>query len=124
MVTEVSPADVAERLDDPDAEVDLVDIRKRDDFAEGHIPGADNVPLREIEDVVDDREWGDEVVVACYTGKTSKPAARLVNAVTGADAASMEGGFEAWDGDVEGDDAPDAADASEEPSPAAESASD
>ena len=121
MVNEVSPADVADRLDDPDAAVDVVDIRARDDFAEGHIPGADNVPLREIEDVVDDREWGDEVVVACYTGETSKPAARLVRAVTGADAASMAGGFEAWEGDVEGDD--DASDASETPS-SAESASD
>ena len=129
MVTEVSPADVADRLADPDAEVDVVDIRKRDDFVEGHVPGADNVPLREIEDVVDDREWGDEVVVACYTGHTSKPAARLVSAVTGADAASMAGGFEAWEGDVEvaesvGDDRSDASDVSEEASPAAESTSD
>ena len=127
MVEEVTPADVVDRLDDEDAEIDIVDIRKREDFAGGHIPSADNVPLREIEDVVDDREWGDEVVVACYTGQTSKPAARLVNAVTGADATSMAGGFEAWEGDVERDDESrtDATDTdASEGSPAAESASD
>ena len=120
MVEEVSPADVADRLDDPDDEVDLVDVRKPDDFVEGHIPGADNVPLREIEDVVDDREWGDEVVVSCYAGKTSVPAAKLVNAATDATAVSMAGGFDAWDGDVTSDG--DAAD--ESGSPAAESVSD
>ena len=99
MVRELSPDEVAARLAAGDG-LDVVDIRKPEDYAEGHIPGADNVPLREIEDVVDDREWGDEVVVTCYTGKTSKPAARLVRAVTGADAASMAGGFAEWGGDV------------------------
>lgn len=125
MVTEVSPADVADRLDDPDAEVDLVDVREREDFDEAHVPGADNVPLDELEDAVDDREWGDEVVVSCYAGKTSVPAAKLVNAATDARAVSMAGGFAAWDGDVTGDAADAAAEGDEEsPSPAAESVSD
>lgn len=92
-VTEIDPADV-----DPET-AEVIDIRDRDDFEEGHIPGAENVPLDDLEDVVDDREWSDEVVVACYVGQTSQQAARLIDAYADdATVASMAGGYEAWDG--------------------------
>ncbi|MFC4549326.1 MULTISPECIES: rhodanese-like domain-containing protein [Halorussus] len=92
---EVEPEEV-----DPST-ADVIDIRDADDFAEGHIPEAENVPLDDLEDVVDDREWGDEVVVACYVGQTSKQAARLIDAYADdAAVASMAGGYERWDGEL------------------------
>ncbi|WP_266080651.1 rhodanese-like domain-containing protein [Haladaptatus caseinilyticus] len=92
-VEQIDPTDV-------DTEIaDVIDIRDEDSFAEGHIPGAENVPLDNLEEVVDEREWNDEVVVACYVGQTSQQAARLIDAY--ADdviVASMSGGYKKWDG--------------------------
>ncbi|UPV99891.1 rhodanese-like domain-containing protein [Halorussus gelatinilyticus] len=95
-VTEIDPDEVSPER------VDIIDIRDTDDFREGHIPHAANIPLGDLEDVVDDRDWGDEVVVACYVGQTSKQAARLIDAYADdATVASMAGGYESWDGPLE-----------------------
>lgn len=92
-VTEIAPEDV-----DLDS-ANVIDIRDPDNFQEGHIPGAENIPLDDLEDVVDEREWGDEVVVACYVGQTSRQAARLIDAYADdATVASMAGGYESWEG--------------------------
>ncbi|MFC4451331.1 rhodanese-like domain-containing protein [Halorussus aquaticus] len=95
-VTEIDPEDV-----DPET-ADVIDIRDADDYEEGHIPAAENIPLDDLEDVVDEREWGDEVVVACYVGQTSQQAARLIDAYADdATVASMAGGYESWDGSLQ-----------------------
>lgn len=94
-VTEIDPDNV-----DPET-ADVIDIRDADNFAEGHIPGAENIPLDDLEDVVDEREWDDEVVVTCYVGQTSQQAARLIDAYADdATVASMAGGYEEWDGEL------------------------
>lgn len=93
---EIDSETVAARLDD----FDVVDVRDPDDYAAGHLPGADNVPLDDVADAATDREWGDRVAVICYAGSTSVPAAKLLNAHTDADAVSVAGGYEAWEGPV------------------------
>lgn len=92
-VTEINPEDV-----DLDT-ADVIDIRDPDDFEEGHIPDAENIPLDDLEDVVDQRQWGNEIVVVCYVGQTSQQAARLIDAYADdATVASVAGGYENWDG--------------------------
>ena len=98
-IDEVSPEELARRLDD-DA-VDVIDIRDPESFEAGHVPGAVNLRPPEIEVAAKEREWADEVVVACYYGKSSVRVAQFLDAATDADAASMAGGFEAWEGPVE-----------------------
>ncbi|WP_224332763.1 rhodanese-like domain-containing protein [Haloprofundus halobius] len=96
-VDELTPEEVRVRLAS-DAAFDLVDIRSREDFADAPIDGAENVPVDELESVVEEREWADEVVVSCYVGETSVQAARLIDHYADdADVASMAGGYEAWD---------------------------
>ena len=104
MVDERSPADVAARLDD----LQVIDVRDPDAYREGHIPGAENVQIDELEEVVEGYDWADEVVVACYVGESSVPAARLIDHYSGAavGVASLAGGYEAWNGtleEIEGD---------------------
>lgn len=95
-VTEIDPDDVNPKT------ADVIDIRDRDDFEEGHIPGAKNIPLDDLEEAVDDREWDDEVVVVCYVGQTSRQAARLIDAYADdATVASMAGGYEDWGGPLQ-----------------------
>ncbi|WP_224270119.1 rhodanese-like domain-containing protein [Haloprofundus salinisoli] len=96
-VDERTPEEVRARLA-ADAEIDLVDIRDREDFEDAPIDGAENVPVDELEAVVEEREWADEVIVSCYIGETSVQAARLIDHYADdAEVASMTGGYEAWD---------------------------
>jgi rhodanese-related sulfurtransferase len=104
MVEEMSPAELKERLDDG-ADVQVVDIRQPDYFEEGHIPGATNLPMDRLAREIDDHEWGEEIVVACPIGQSSRQAARLLESYEGVDddtrVANLDGGYEAWDYDLE-----------------------
>jgi len=101
MVEEIPPAAVAEQLDD----VQVIDIRREEQFEQGHIPGAVNIPMAELPQRIDDHEWGDNVVVACPIGQSSVQAARLIESYESveddASVASMAGGYEEWEHDLE-----------------------
>jgi len=103
MVEEISPEELQTRLDDDDSP-QLIDIRPPSAFARGHLPGAQNVPMAELTGSVDELEFGDEVVVACQIGQSSRQAVKLLSSFEGTDGAelwSLEGGLDAWEGEVE-----------------------
>jgi rhodanese-related sulfurtransferase len=107
MVEELSPEEVADLLDE---DVQIVDIRPPGEFAEGHIPGAINIPMTELPSRIDEVEWGDRIVCACPIGQSSVQAANLIRSYEGVDedalVASMAGGYRAWTGALEsGEDA-------------------
>jgi rhodanese-related sulfurtransferase len=100
---EVTPEEVSRRLE----ELQVVDIRPAAEYERGHIPGAENLPAGEFAARVDERDWGDEVVLVCHVGESSVRAARLLESFEGAGdtaVASMAGGYRAWDGDLESED--------------------
>lgn len=97
MVEKLPPETVREYLE-RDEEFDLVDIRDEEDYADGHVEGAENLSIEELEDTVVERAWADDVVVYCYIGQTSIQAGRLIEEYGDADSvASMAGGYDAWD---------------------------
>ena len=104
MVQEISPEEVRERLDGGE-HVQVIDIRDEDDFGEGHIPGAENVPMSDLPNRVDEIEWSDDVVVACPIGQSSVQAARLIGSYEGVEneeaVRSMAGGYDAWEYELE-----------------------
>lgn len=107
MVEELTPEEVREKLDD---DVQIVDIRPEPEYRRGHIPGAINIPMHELPSRIDEYEWGDDVVVACPVGQSSIQAARLIGSYEDADAdavASMEGGYEEWEYELENDESAD-----------------
>ncbi|HJZ86385.1 MAG TPA: molybdopterin-synthase adenylyltransferase MoeB [Polyangia bacterium] len=78
--------------------VALVDVRERDEWVEGFIPGAKWIPrgfleLR-IEDQVPDK--GKPVILYCAGGTRSALAARSLRELGYQDVQSMIGGFAAW----------------------------
>lgn len=103
MVEEISPGEVETKLEEED--VQIVDIRDPRSYREGHIPGAENLPANRFAAEVDAVEWGEKVVLACQIGESSVKAARLLESYEGlsadADVASMAGGYEEWDSDLE-----------------------
>ncbi|WP_085986159.1 rhodanese-like domain-containing protein [Micromonospora sp. ATCC 39149] len=72
----------------------LLDVRSPAEYAGGHLPGAVNVPLDEVEAVAA-RYAGQDVVTVCHSGARSLAAARLLSAA-GARVQSLSGGTEAW----------------------------
>ncbi|WIV59180.1 rhodanese-like domain-containing protein [Amycolatopsis nalaikhensis] len=72
----------------------LVDVRTPGEFAEGHVPGAVNVPLEQIPDA--GREWaGQRVWLICQSGARSLRAAQALDALDVA-AVSVAGGTAGW----------------------------
>lgn len=72
----------------------LIDVREPDEFAAGHVPGAVNLPMSQIGDLLDQLPDGAFDVI-CQAGGRS---ARVVEAleVRGYDATNVEGGTGAW----------------------------
>ncbi|ADJ16348.1 rhodanese-like domain-containing protein [Halalkalicoccus jeotgali] len=103
MVEELTPEEVKEKVEE--GEVRVVDIRSPAEFERGHIPGAINVPMTRLPSEIDQHDWDGEVVVACPIGKSSIQAAKLIGSYEGVEnanrIASMEGGYDAWEYDLE-----------------------
>jgi rhodanese-related sulfurtransferase len=102
---EISPDEV-ETLLTSDDRPRIIDIRSPGAFAQGHIPGSENVPFGDLPDRVEEFADSDHIVTVCPHGKASVQAARLIGSYEGtADATveSMAGGLDAWDGELETD---------------------
>jgi molybdopterin/thiamine biosynthesis adenylyltransferase/rhodanese-related sulfurtransferase len=80
------------------ADAVFVDVRERDEWDEGHIPGAVHVPRgnleSRIENAVPDRER--EVILYCASGARSAFAAKSLGELGYANVASLAGGFADW----------------------------
>lgn len=75
--------------------VQLVDVRSAQEFAEGHIPGAINIPLEEIESRVADVSPHDSVVLVCQAGTRAQMACDLLQSRLDG-LTKLEGGTDAW----------------------------
>lgn len=104
MVEEITPEALRERLAAGE-DVQVVDIRPREQFERGHIPGAVSLPLDRFAAEIDSYDWDEEVVVACPIGESSVQAARLLSAYEGvpedARIASLAGGYREWEYELE-----------------------
>ena len=95
-----------QRFGDP-----IVDVREPEEFADGHIPGAVNIPLGRLEIEVDThpavvaREGEARslrerpVVLYCLSGGRSARAAAALQRLGFANPVSLAGGILAWTGD-------------------------
>jgi sulfur-carrier protein adenylyltransferase/sulfurtransferase len=81
--------------DDPPA---LIDVRERDEWDEGHLPGAIHIPRgnleSRVEQAVPDKER--PVVVYCASGSRSAFAAKTLEELGYTDVVSLSGGFTEW----------------------------
>ena len=80
----------------------ILDVRREDEFAEGHIPGAINVPNEGIQDT-EPSELPDKnqtIYVYCRSGNRSKQAASKLVAMGYTNIIEF-GGIMDWTGDIE-----------------------
>ncbi|MFB6152841.1 MAG: rhodanese-like domain-containing protein [Halodesulfurarchaeum sp.] len=104
MTGEIEP-DELERLLEGDSPPRIVDIRSPTAFAEGHIPGSENVPFESLADVMDELQHAEHIVTVCPHGQASKQAVRLIESYQDIDEStrveSLAGGLDAWSGPIE-----------------------
>jgi rhodanese-related sulfurtransferase len=89
----VSPEQAREML--ASNEASAIDVRGDEEWGQGHIPGARHRSEEEIDDAIEQIAEGQTVIVACEDGDRSAQIAEKISA-GGRQAASIEGGMEAW----------------------------
>lgn len=72
-----------------------VDVRSASEYASGHLPGAVNIPLEQIEARLDDLSRDVPLVLICQSGKRARMVARLLEPF-GKDVMILNGGTSAW----------------------------
>ncbi len=95
-VTEISPQDAAAKLNDGDAVV--VDVRDKDEWDEGHIPGATHMSRGTIELDVEEKVPDTNALIICHCGGGGRSAlaAETLQKMGYKNVRSMAGGFKAW----------------------------
>lgn len=73
----------------------IIDVRSASEFATGHIPGAINIPLDEIESRIRDLNPQASIVLVCQMGKRASMAATLLDPCR-LSITVLDGGTDAW----------------------------
>ncbi len=99
IVPEWTPDDVRQRTSNGGG-FTLIDVREKEEYREGHLPGAMSVPRgfldMRIEEAVPDKDAS--IVLYCAGGTRSLLAGRTLKEMGYTNVVSMTGGFGAWKG--------------------------
>jgi rhodanese-related sulfurtransferase len=76
----------------------VLDVREKEQFAEGHIPGAMHLPRGQLELRVDEAlpDPTRRIVTCCEFGRISTLAAATLRTMGFIHAAALDGGMKAW----------------------------
>lgn len=94
MVSTVSVPQFAELKTLP-ARVQLIDVRSPSEYATGHIPGAVNMPMDQVQSRLPDLEGEDAIVLVCQSGQRARMVAGLLEPC-GKELRILDGGTSAW----------------------------
>ena len=77
----------------------VIDVRTNEEYAEGHIKGAVNIPLDEIDKIDYDKE--DTLIIYCATGIRSQNAINKLVDMGYTSLYNLDGGLLNWGSDLE-----------------------
>ena len=97
VVESITASEVKEILDNKDEKYILIDVREESEYNEGHIPGAVNIPLGNINSIEYDKDK--IIIVYCRSGVRSREAANKLNNI-GYTVKDM-GGIIGWNYEIE-----------------------
>ncbi|MEQ2877529.1 rhodanese-like domain-containing protein [Enterococcus asini] len=77
----------------------ILDVREVDEFANGHIPEAANLPLSELGARFEELDKDQNYYVICHSGARSANASNFLSQ-QGYQVTNVLGGMSAWKGDI------------------------
>lgn len=96
----LGPVELEKMLEEK--KVKLLDVRRKEDFDEGHIPEAISMPKEEIKDRLTELSKSDVHVVYCYNQQCHLAAAAALQlAKEGYPVMELDGGFDVWVNDFQ-----------------------
>lgn len=95
-ITEISPQDAAAKLQSGQAV--MIDVREKEEWDQGHIPGALHMSRGTIELDIEEKIPDPETMVICHCGGGGRSAlaAESLQRMGYKNVRSMAGGFKAW----------------------------
>ena len=95
-ITEISPQDAAAKLNTGEAL--FIDVRDKDEWDEGHIPGATHLSRGTIELDIEEKVPDPNTMIICHCGGGGRSAlaAESLQKMGYKNVRSMAGGFKAW----------------------------
>lgn len=78
----------------------LIDVREPAEFRSGHIPGARNIPLSQLQQRIHEIPKDRKLLLYCRSGMRSRTAAKILLKHQYKDLAHLGGGISAWRGKV------------------------
>ena len=78
----------------------VIDVREPSEFAEGHVPGARNIPLAQLAAKARTLDPAAETLLICRSGHRSATAAKQLVRAGFANVRSVKGGTLAWKGEL------------------------
>ncbi|OEU52078.1 MAG: hypothetical protein BA871_01060 [Desulfuromonadales bacterium C00003096] len=84
--------------DQPDGSYNLVDVRQPGEYERGHLPGAQLMPVKTLDERLSELAPDKLTITYCAAGVRSRAAASVLNNAGFKEVYSMSGGINAWDG--------------------------
>lgn len=93
----ISPEELAGRIASGDAPL-VLDVRTPEEFADGHLPGARNIPHDDLADRLDELgvSQDDEIVVHCHSGRRAIAAEATLRDAGYTHVRDLTGHWQAW----------------------------
>jgi glyoxylase-like metal-dependent hydrolase (beta-lactamase superfamily II)/rhodanese-related sulfurtransferase len=95
-ILQIPANELRRELSEDPAAVQVVDVRRAEEWKHGHIDGALHKPLDRVEKTLDDLDRARPVVVHCKGGARSAIACSLLERAGFENVANLTGGLDAW----------------------------
>lgn len=79
----------------------IIDVRTKEEYESGHIPGVPLRPLQELEDWAHEISSDESYIFICRSGARSQKVSQVLKERGIKDVANFNGGMLTWDGPVE-----------------------
>jgi phage shock protein E len=97
IAADISAQQLLQRLDSNDAPL-ILDVRRPDEYAAGHVPTATNIPHTELENRLDELHTApdQEIVVYCESGRRAAIAQDILARAGFSRVLHLQGDMQAW----------------------------
>lgn len=95
-ITSITNEELLEKMHE-DKNIQIIDVRVKERYEKGHIPGAHNIPWKKIK--AGNYQPDGKAYIICHSGVDSRKSAKKLSA-KGYDVVNVSGGMVSWNGPI------------------------